>query len=256
MSRTHHVLFVVGAPGAGKTTALRTLASPAESRIEDNDVRWTLKPPLAFIGLYRGAGLDDSSNMGGDSVARHANRLSLEYWKRNILPDPQFRVTVIDGEMFLWDSHLKALRGDLSKEFAFIPEEQRKHYLPGGLYFRTYKAIMTSDETRFPIWRGSRSLPQVQISCLYLHVSPEVSLRRRRSREGGAGEGVTTNTDQHMVTAASKQRNFAQKFKEASEAAFFMPQENSSGYLEVNVEALSPMEVANTVRGYVQSLEA
>lgn len=252
MSRIHNVLFVVGAPGAGKTTALRTLASPAGVRINDNDVRWTLKAPYAFIGLYEGQGLENSSNMGGDRVARHANRLSLEYWKRDILPDPQYTTTFLDGEMFLWDSHLEALKGDLK----FIPAEQmEKHYREGGLYYKTYQAIETGDESRFPIWKGDASTPAIRVSCIYLTVPPEVSLQRRREREAsGADSGATINSDKHMMVAASKQRNFAEKFKDAATPSFFMIEENPMRYLEVNVEKLATSEVSSAIKTFAESL--
>lgn len=252
MTRVHNVLFVVGAPGAGKTTALRTLASTPEVRINDNDVRWTLKAPYAFIGLYEGQGLENSSNMGGDRVARHANRLSLEYWKRNILPDPKYTTTFLDGEMFLISSHLEALRGDLN----FIPAEQmEKHYREGGLYHKTYKAIETGDESRFPIWKGEASTPAVRVNCIYLMVPPEVSLRRRREREAsGVDTGATVNSDKHMLTAASKQRNFAERFRDAAAPSFFMAEENNMRYLEVDVEKMNSSEVSAAIENFVKSL--
>lgn len=245
MSRVHHVRFVVGLPGAGKTTALRALASPPDVRINDKDVRWTLKAPYAFIGLYEGTGLENSSNMGGDRVARHGNRLSLEYWKRNILPDPQYTMTFLDGEMFLWTSHLDALRGDLN----FIPAEQmEKHFREGGLYFKTYNAIISADETRFPAWKGSTETPQVTVSCIYLTVSPETSLRRRREREAsGMSLGATVCDDKHMATASSKQRNFAQKFKEEASTPFFLGGGSALKFLELDVEGLSPEEVTKAI---------
>ena len=207
---------------------------------------------MAFIGLYEGQGLENSSNMGGDRVARHANRLSLEYWKRNILPDPKYSTTILDGEMFLWDSHLKALQGTLE----FIPEEQRKHFLPGGLYFKTYHAIDTGDENRFPIWRGGApSDVQIRVSCIFLTISPETSLQRRREREAsGVAHGATINSDGHMKTAASKQRNFATKCRELAEESIFMGEANPIGYLEVNVEGMSPQNVSLTIESYIKGL--
>lgn len=248
--RTHNVVFVVGAPGAGKTTALRSLALPSDYQTPDTEVRWTLKDEFAFIGHYENKTLD-----GGDRVARHANLLCLEYWKRNILPNPNYRITFLDGEMYLWSRILESLRGDLS----FVkPDEE--HYLPGGRYSKSYAQILSGDPSRFPTLPGAgRNFPpdRIQVSCIYLYVSPEVSLARRRAREASAGAGETINSDLHMRTAASKQRNFAEKFKGSGdgELPFFMEATPSPNYLELNVENLRPEEVTKRVERYVRGLK-
>ncbi len=247
MNRIHNVVFVVGAPGAGKTTALRMMALPSDLQVQDSEVRWTIRKPSAFIGNYENKILD-----GGDRVARHANLLSLEYWKRYILPCSDIKVTFLDGEMYLWSRILESLQGSL--EFVRKDEE---HYIPGGRYFKTFDQIVSRDHSRFPQIldeqkEGSPSV-EVRVSCIYLYVSPEVSLQRRRAREANAEAGATINSDRHMQVAGSKQRNFANKFKESS-SPFFLPENDALDYLEFNVEKMSPVEVVEEIERFVKGL--
>jgi hypothetical protein len=243
--RTHHVVFVVGAPGAGKTTALRMLLDPADSQVMDTEVRWALRAPYAFIGNYEGKTLE-----GGDRVARHANLLSLEYWRRHILPDPQYQVTFLDGEMYLWARILESLKGDLD----FVREDD--HYKPEGRYYETFRQICEPDLERFPeALEDQGGLPNVKVHCIYLYVSPKVSLQRRRAREASAQEGETINSDRHMKTAASKQRNFAQKFKDLAEAPFFMDVDpDAPSYMEYRVEDMTPDQVTGVLKDFIGDL--
>lgn len=247
MRRIHDVVFLVGAPGAGKTTALRQMALPSDSQTPDTEVRWTIRKPHAFIGHYENKILD-----GGDRVARHANLLCLEYWRRNILTDPSIEVTFLDGEMYLWSRILESLRGDL----AFVRSDEA-HYLPGGRYFDTFNQILNRDPARFPEPPGLEEgdLPLVRVSCVHLVIGPETSVQRRREREASAEEGATINSDRHMKTAASKQRNFALKFK-GEETPFFMePEENPFNYFEIDGENKGPDDVVSELLAVVKGLK-
>jgi len=105
---THVAIFVVGPPGVGKTSAMRSLMSlyPTQKAFttfthpEDGRVKWTFSDPLCFAGHY-GVGTFD----GADTVPNDGWIPNLEYWEKKILPDPVYKFTVFDGDRF---SHANA----------------------------------------------------------------------------------------------------------------------------------------------------
>ncbi len=238
----HKVLYVVGSPGIGKTTALRMLAgsNPEHILTPDTEIRWTLKHPWAFIGHYEGKILD-----GGDRVARHANLMCLEYWKRNILMNSHFKYTVLDGEMYLWTRILEEFK---SKRLQFIEPEDTKYHL-GGMYYREQNRVV--DSLLYP---DLDKVPDLKIGCVHLVAPLELCLSRRRNREANAEAGATINSDRHMQTAASKQNNFALKFQSEPDP-FFIEEgsEPSLSYLKLDAEKLTPEEISAQIKNFMES---
>jgi len=100
---THTALFVVGPPGVGKTSAMRSLMGEEFTTFthpSDGKVKWTFADPLCFAGHY-GVGTFD----GADTVPNDGWVPNLEYWESNILTDSQYQYTIFDGDRF---SHANA----------------------------------------------------------------------------------------------------------------------------------------------------
>lgn len=87
-------LFVVGPPGVGKTTALNLLLDKWNTSLVEKP-KWTLSPPVAMVGHY---GLGTFG--GGDTVPYDGATDAVSYWAKHLLPDPQYKVFVFDGDRF------------------------------------------------------------------------------------------------------------------------------------------------------------
>ena len=88
------VMFVVGAPGVGKTAALRSLLDPFNTALTLRP-KWTLSNDVALVGHY-GTGTFD----GGDTVGYNQAAQALDYWLEHIYPDPCVQLSVLDGDRF------------------------------------------------------------------------------------------------------------------------------------------------------------
>lgn len=90
---THVAIFVVGSPGVGKTSALRTLL-PFYHTLNPAP-KWTLAAPVAMVGHY-GAGTFD----GGDTVPYNGARAAVRYWQQFIVKNQRYEWSVFDGDRF------------------------------------------------------------------------------------------------------------------------------------------------------------
>lgn len=105
MKAKHVALFVVGAPGVGKTSALKELLG-AEYDLNESP-KWTLGKDVALVGHY-GKGTFD----GGDTVPYDGAEDCFNYWKQNILSDKKYKLSVWDGDRFSTSKIFTALRDE------------------------------------------------------------------------------------------------------------------------------------------------
>ena len=94
-------LFVVGAPGVGKTTALTKLLDPWSKSLVEKP-KWTLSPPVAMVGHY-----GQGTFGGGDTVPYDGAVDAVKYWSRHLLTDPRYSLFVFDGDRFSTKSVLE-----------------------------------------------------------------------------------------------------------------------------------------------------
>lgn len=96
----HTAVFVVGPPGVGKTSAVREILGGNYKNYTHPDtakVKWCLQEggPWVFAGHY-GVGTFD----GADTVPNDGWIPCMEHWEREILPNPQYKYTLFDGDRF------------------------------------------------------------------------------------------------------------------------------------------------------------
>lgn len=99
MSRKQ-VVFIVGAPGVGKTTAISSLLDPWFMQLVQKP-KWTLSPPYAAVGHYGG-----NTFGGGDTVPYDGAAEAVRYWSRELLSDDRFHTFIFDGDRFSSDAVL------------------------------------------------------------------------------------------------------------------------------------------------------
>jgi DNA polymerase III delta prime subunit len=94
----HTAIFVVGPPGVGKTTTVREILGTEFKTFTHPDsgkIKWTFAAPWAFVGHY-GVGTFD----GADTIPNDGWVPNLEYWEKEILPNPEYKYTLLDGDRF------------------------------------------------------------------------------------------------------------------------------------------------------------
>lgn len=101
------ILWVVGAPGAGKTTLTRTIlnracsADPAKLWRLNTKPKWTVVKDICAAGHYKGDTFD-----GGDTVGYNCVEETLDYWEEHLSALP---LTIFDGDRFSSENVLRAM---------------------------------------------------------------------------------------------------------------------------------------------------
>jgi len=124
------VLFVLGPPGVGKTTAVRPMLKV--DRLVSKP-KWTIAGHIVAAGHYTGTTFD-----GADTVPYNGVRPALEYWKENL---QSAQLTILDGDRF---SH------DKVKQW-FTPLVERV----AAVYLNASNEVLTARRNR----RGSNQNP-------------------------------------------------------------------------------------------------
>lgn len=90
----HRALFLVGAPGVGKTTQIRLLLQPEQLFLcMISKPKWTHTQNICAAGHYAGQTFD-----GADTVPYNGVQEALDYWARNF--KKRMRLTIFDGDRF------------------------------------------------------------------------------------------------------------------------------------------------------------
>jgi hypothetical protein len=84
------ILFLVGAPGVGKTTLARLLLEPDPYLVQKP--KWTVGETICAAGHYTGGTFD-----GADMVPYNGAKDALAYWAQNLKSK---KLTIFDGDRF------------------------------------------------------------------------------------------------------------------------------------------------------------
>jgi ABC-type dipeptide/oligopeptide/nickel transport system ATPase component len=105
----NQALWIVGEPGAGKTTLARTLIEGIPQLYRKP--KWTVSGNVALAGHYQGGAFD-----GADTIPYNGAEAALIFW--NEFLKVKVRLTVFDGDRF-------SNQNSLSRVFAMSPAIQQ-----------------------------------------------------------------------------------------------------------------------------------
>lgn len=150
------ILFIVGAPGVGKTTAIRSVLDLAWA--EYTLPKWTVCGDIAAAGHYTGSAFD-----GADTIPYNGAMDAVRFWAAHLAP--RVRITICDGDRLSHAAVLNAMR-------ATDPDVRCLHFVASKDTIATRRA--TRGSTQNEAWARGRTtkaarftalLPTTEIDC-------------------------------------------------------------------------------------------
>ena len=90
--KKHTVIFLVGEPGTGKTTAIKRLLGKDFINLYNvnNSIKFTRKNKLVLAGHYTGKVFD-----GSDTLPFNAAQKNLDFWIENFYPSKKYQCSIL-----------------------------------------------------------------------------------------------------------------------------------------------------------------
>ena len=108
------VVFVVGAPGVGKTTLLEGLLDVFNT-YEIEKPKWTISDPFALVGHYQ-----KKTFGGGDTLGYTQGGEAVDYMLHELIQKPELKYLFLDGDRMSTKSILKQVREAGIKPFCWF----------------------------------------------------------------------------------------------------------------------------------------
>lgn len=152
----HTVIFLVGEPAVGKTSAIRSLLGEffMNMYLPEKSIKFTMKNKLVLSGHYTGKTFD-----GSDTIPFNGAQKNFDYWRDNIFPSRKYKCTIFDGDRFSYrkildqikilDCNIVCLL--LYCEEHILNERRRKRGIQDERWLKTRKTKVKNFVNLFPI---------------------------------------------------------------------------------------------------------